>query len=112
MHELSIAQNIVDIVHENVPEEELNQVKSIKVKIGEMAGIVAESLEFCFIAITSDTPLSNSKLQIEKVPFMLYCNNCNTETSNDIGIRMCSNCGSYDTTIKSGTEMNVTEVEL
>ncbi len=77
-----------------------------------MSGIVAESLEFCFTAITSETVLSNSKLQIEKAPFVLFCNNCNAETSNDIGIRMCSNCGSYDTTVKSGTEMNVTEVEL
>jgi hydrogenase nickel incorporation protein HypA/HybF len=112
MHELSIAQNIIEIVKDYVPEKDYKDVKSIMLKIGEMSGIVADSLEFCFEAIKIDTPLSNSKLVIEKIPFMLFCNKCKSETSNTFGVRICDKCGETDTYVVSGTDMKITEIEL
>jgi hydrogenase nickel incorporation protein HypA/HybF len=112
MHELSVAQNIIDIVKENVPSDELINVKSILINVGEMSGIVADSLEFCFEVVKLDTPLKKSKIDIKTIPFVLYCNQCQKNTSNTAGIRMCEFCGGFDTKIISGTEMNVTEVEL
>jgi len=112
MHELSIAQDILDIVFSNVPADEYENVAEIKVKIGEMAGVVPESLEFCFKAIASETQLANATLIIDKIPFILKCNSCNITSSNEMGIRICPDCGSSDTRIISGTELEVTEVEL
>ena len=112
MHELSIAQNILEIVKQNVPVHELCDVKSIKVKLGEMSGVVTESLEFCFQAMTSETELNGAVLDIEKIPFVIKCNSCNKTSTNDVGIRICQNCGSSDTEIVSGIEMQVVEVEL
>jgi hydrogenase nickel incorporation protein HypA/HybF len=112
MHELSVAQNIIDIVKENVPSDELSNVKSILIDVGEMSGVVADSLEFCFDVVKLETPLQNSRIEIKKIPFILFCNSCNKDTSNTMGIRMCEYCGGFDTKIISGTEMNVTEVEL
>ena len=112
MHELSVAQNIIDIVRDNVPKEELVNVKSILIDVGEMSGIVADSLEFCFDVVKLETPLQNSKINIKKIPFILFCNQCNKETSNTAGIRMCEYCGGFDTRIISGTEMQIKEVEL
>ena len=112
MHELSIAQNILEIVKLNVPSNELSEVKSVKVRIGEFAGVVPESLEFCFQAITSGTELEGSVLDIERIPFVIQCNSCKETSTNDIGIRICQKCGSSDTGIISGIEMHVVEVEL
>ena len=50
MHELSIAQSILEIVKENAGVTDL--VKHVKVRIGELANVVPDSLEFCFGAIT------------------------------------------------------------
>ena len=112
MHELSIANDILTIIRQNVPQEELINVENINVKIGDLSGVVAESLEFCFHAIISETGLNNAKLTIEKIPFALKCNSCGRESTNEFGIRVCSNCSSTDTTVISGLEMQVTEVEL
>lgn len=112
MHELSIAQDILTIVRQNVPQEELSNIENVKVKIGDMSGVVAESVEFCFRAITAETPLAQAKMIIEKVPFVLKCNSCGSESTNEFGIRVCSDCSSTDTTVISGLEMQVTEVEL
>jgi hydrogenase nickel incorporation protein HypA/HybF len=112
MHELSIANDILTIIRQNVPQEELSNIGNVNIRIGEMSGVVAESLEFCFQAIISETELNNAKLIIEKVPFAVKCNSCGNESTNEFGIRVCSNCSSTDTTVISGLEMQVTEVEL
>lgn len=112
MHELSIANDILTIIRQNVPQEELSNIENVNVRIGEMSGVVAESLEFCFQVIISETELNHAKLTIEKVPFTVKCNSCGNETTNEFGIRVCSDCNSTDTAVISGLEMQVTEVEL
>jgi Zn finger protein HypA/HybF involved in hydrogenase expression len=44
MHELSIAQDILDIVFTNVPPDDYEDVTKIKVKIGEISGVIPDSL--------------------------------------------------------------------
>ncbi len=46
MHELSVAQNIIEIIQQSVPRSEWNQVTAVRIKIGAVAGIVPDSLKF------------------------------------------------------------------
>lgn len=112
MHELSIAEDIFEMVSQNVPIDELQYVRNVKVKIGEMSGLVADSLEFCYQAITSETKLKDSKLLIEHIPFVVSCNSCKNNFTNKTGIRICPTCSGLDTTVISGLELEVTEIEL
>lgn len=112
MHEMSVAQNIIEIIHQHVPEDEWTRVSAVRLKIGAVAGIVSDSLSFSFQAITADTPLRNSHLQVEHVPFTIFCNACKRSSGNEIGYCICEWCGSADTRTLSGTELNVTEIEI
>lgn len=112
MHELSIAQSILDIVHQSVPKEELQNVRTVRIKVGALSGVVADSLDFCFGAISSETPLSQARLSIEHVPFRVRCQTCEREFVNEIGYVVCPECGGVETTVLSGRELQVTEIEL
>jgi len=112
MHELSIAQNIVEIIRQSVPNSNLKDVRGIRLKIGEVSGVVTVSLEFSYQAITSDSELSLSQLLIQKIPFRLKCNSCGKESGNEFGLRICGSCGNSDTEVISGTELQIIEVEL
>jgi hydrogenase nickel incorporation protein HypA/HybF len=112
MHELSIAQNIVEIVEDHLPEIGVRKVKSVKLKVGELSGIVPDSLKFCFGAITADTPMQDVILEIERVPFVLECKKCGKVSTNEIGIFLCTVCGSDETKMISGNELLVAEIEL
>lgn len=112
MHELSVAQGIVDIIRQHVPEAELPDVRTIRLRIGAVAGIVQDSLEFSFGVITAETPLSRATLAVETIPFTLKCNQCGAESVNDLGISLCSQCGSSDTTVVAGTELHIGSIEL
>jgi len=112
MHELSIAQNILEIVKQNVSEEELSKVRLIKLRIGEFAGIVVDSLEFCFEAVIADTILEKAKLDIDNIKVTGKCKSCDKNFSIKENIFKCPYCKSLDIEMTSGAEMQIVEFEL
>jgi hydrogenase nickel incorporation protein HypA/HybF len=112
MHELSIAQSIVDIVSENVAPGDMNRVRSIQVRIGTMAGVVADSLLFCFDAVAAEAGLNRASLSIVPVPLVARCGNCGATAEIEPTLFRCGSCNGSDLTVLSGREMTVSEVEL
>jgi hydrogenase nickel incorporation protein HypA/HybF len=112
MHELSVAQNIVEIIRQGIPEPGWKQVVAVRVKIGAVAGIVPDSLKFSFQAITAESALCNARLITEHIPFRVHCRTCNVTTENEDGFAMCNECESTDIQVLSGTELQVVEIEL
>jgi hydrogenase nickel incorporation protein HypA/HybF len=112
MHELSLAKDIVEMVYQCVPAEELKEVKFVVIKVGEFSGVVTDSLKFSYQAITSQTELESSELEVIDIPFILKCHNCGKESTNEFGMMICTECGSANTEILSGDELKVQEVKL
>jgi hydrogenase nickel incorporation protein HypA/HybF len=112
MHELSVAQSIVEIIQQHIPESEWGHVAAVRLKIGAVAGVVPDSLEFSFQAVIAESLLRHAHLEIESVPFRIHCNACDTTSENEVGFALCSTCGSTDTKILSGSELHITEIEL
>ena len=112
MHELSIAENILEIVKEHLPAGVSCHVKSVKIKIGDGAGVVPDSLEFCFNTIIAGTEMQGAALEIEHVPFAVECNSCGRTSTNGSEFFVCSFCNGSDVKITSGNELLVTAINL
>lgn len=112
MHELSIATNIVEIVERNLPAGQVVPVLRVSVKVGRLAGVVTDSLEFCFQAATAGTRLEGATLAIESVPVTLRCGDCGRTSEIDDIAFACPSCGSLGVSLEAGTELQVTEVEI
>lgn len=112
MHELSIAQSIVDIVSQYVAPEQAADVRTVNVRIGALAGVVPDSLTFCFTAITAGTSLTRAILVVDFVPYRVSCAACRTISHAEPGLALCPHCGSAETTVLSGTELQVVDIEL
>lgn len=112
MHELSIAQSIVDIVGQYVPRTHFATVKLVRVRVGDLAGVVPDSLAFCFTAVTAGTPLADASLEIEHVPYTIRCSECGTESTTEPGLALCPQCGSTATRIIAGTELQVMTIDV
>jgi hydrogenase nickel incorporation protein HypA/HybF len=76
MHELSIASAVVDSVLEFVAERSVKRVLTVRLAVGELSHVEEEQLRFCYMAITQETPMQDSALEIEKVPAMVRCSHC------------------------------------
>lgn len=77
MHEFSLATQIVESVTEFVetnPDD--NEVVRVRLLVGELAGIEAEQLRFCYNSITRETPLEHSTLEIIPVAARVRCAHC------------------------------------
>jgi hydrogenase nickel incorporation protein HypA/HybF len=112
MHELSVAQSILDIVQQSVPKNELADVRIVRLKLGTFSGVVADSLDFCFSAISAETPLAKAHLEFERIPFIVKCQKCQKTFENEIGFVVCPVCDGVETIVLSGRELQVTEIEL
>lgn len=112
MHELSAAQEILNIINQHLPEQNSGSIKTIKVKAGKLSNILPDSLTFCFKALVSETPFQNVKLEITEIPLKILCNNCNKESEIDLPVFACPGCKSNRIKIISGTELLVDEIEL
>jgi len=111
MHELSIAQGILEIVQQYVPESQAAGVRSVKVRVGPLSGIVPESLDFSFEAIVSGTPWQAAKLDIEHTRARLHCSVCAADFETRELVFCCPECGCPEIRMVSGTELEVVEIE-
>ena len=112
MHELGIAENILDIVRQAVPAGRASAVKKIWLRVGPFAGIVPDSLKFCFAALAGDSDMATAALQIEETPLAVLCHDCGTQSEVKNFAFRCPVCGGGDLETVSGTELEVVEIEI
>ena len=62
MHELTIAQNILNIINEELLVNNLSKVIKISIRIGKLTAIEPQSLKFCFEIIAKNTKAKDSVL--------------------------------------------------
>jgi hydrogenase nickel incorporation protein HypA/HybF len=112
MHELGIAQNILEIVQQSVPKEQIAAVRSIRIRVGPLSGVVPDSLEFCFQAIVNETEMQKASLAFEQLPAILNCKKCSYRFQIKDLEFLCRSCGGSDLELVSGRELEVVEIEL
>ncbi len=81
MHELSIAHNIVSIAAAAAADAGAEEISAVHLRIGALAGVVADALRFSFAIAAEGTPLANAELIIEEVPVVVFCPNCQAEVT-------------------------------
>jgi hydrogenase nickel incorporation protein HypA/HybF len=113
MHELAIAQSIVEAIEVKASECNAAHVKGVRLKIGEASGVVTDSLTYCFEMLASlDPTLAGAQLLIDKVPHRAYCHHCATEFSVINFVAQCPACKEWSDEIVSGTELQMLEMEF
>jgi hydrogenase nickel incorporation protein HypA/HybF len=112
MHELSIANSILNIVLKEIDTKNLPAVKAIGIKIGALSGILADSLEFGFDAIKIGTTLEQTRLQIEQIPISGKCASCSYKFEVHDLVFACPNCHSTSIEMEHGQELDITYLEI
>jgi hydrogenase nickel incorporation protein HypA/HybF len=111
MHELSLAQNILDIVEQEMTRHGATRVSLIRLDVGEFTAVVPDSLAFCFEVITKDTPFEGVRLELNVVPLTGRCKGCGEEFKIQNFTFICPQCESKDIETIAGKELLVREIE-
>jgi hydrogenase nickel incorporation protein HypA/HybF len=109
MHELSIAQAVLDITLRHA---DGRRVTEVDVRIGHLRQVVPSALEFAFGLVCEGTPADGARLCIEHVPAGGRCRTCGTDGDLDAFPLLCRACGSPDVELTRGEELLVEALEL
>jgi len=112
VHELAIANSIVNTVLEEAKKRNFKSVAAIGLKIGALTDVVPEALEFGFSAIVAGTLLERTKLEIESVPVTGACSACREIFEVQGFVFACPSCGSSDITVEKGQELDIVYIEV
>jgi hydrogenase nickel incorporation protein HypA/HybF len=108
MHELSIAQNLVELAIEAAEHTGMKRVQALYLKLGVLSGVVKEALEFSFDVVIQGTPLEGAKLIIEDVPVKVFCPACQeAHVLPEPFLMRCPACGTRTSQVLEGREMEL-----
>jgi hydrogenase nickel incorporation protein HypA/HybF len=113
MHELSIAQSLMELALQEMQDDGADRVTALTVRIGELSCIHVDALRFCFEHVVRDTPLSGALLKIVKLPVAVYCSQCQQVSElPSIQNLQCPICNSPSGDIRQGRELDLQSIEV
>jgi hydrogenase nickel incorporation protein HypA/HybF len=112
MHEMSLAEGVVQIVEDYARRENFRRVKTVWLEIGRLAGVETGAMRFCFEAATRSTVAEGAKLEILETPGSAWCLQCSEPVAVQARHDPCPRCGGYQLQVTGGTEMRVKELEV
>jgi hydrogenase nickel incorporation protein HypA/HybF len=113
MHELSIVESVVDAVTEAAAAYPGSRVKSVKLRVGVLAAVVEDSLQFCWGLATDGTVLAGAALVVNSVPVVVHCAACSRDAEIE-GVQSfrCPDCGEPAAELRRGRELEIDSIEI
>jgi hydrogenase nickel incorporation protein HypA/HybF len=112
MHEASIMQNVFDLAFARLQQESATRIVRVRLRVGDLAGVVPEALAFAFEAMKADTPAAQADMEVERVPARLVCRDCHREFQPEDFPASCPDCGNWAVEIRQGQELDLVQVEF
>ncbi|MET9724067.1 hydrogenase maturation nickel metallochaperone HypA [Streptomyces zaomyceticus] len=111
MHEMSLAVAVVDQVETAAKARGVVGVRSIELDVGELAGVVADALAFCFELACAGTVVEGAELITRTVPGTARCAACAEDWAVGMPPRLlCPGCGAAADGLVTGRELQIREV--
>ena len=112
MHEMALAEGVLQLVEETAMREKAQRVKLVVLEIGRLSSVEPEAMKFCFEAVTSGGIAQGAALEIVVVPGEGWCMACGETVPMEEPYAACPRCGGYQLRPTGGTAMRVREIEI
>ena len=113
MHELSIITSVVESVIESLADYPGAKVKEARLRVGALASVIEDSLQFCYQIATEDTPLAGSTLVVNVLPVVMHCDPCGKDvTLASLQSFRCPMCGEPVGDLRQGRELEIDSIEI
>lgn len=112
MHEMSLALSIVEQTREAATREGAARILEVEVEVGCLAGVLADSLQFCLEAVGATGGLPNTIFKVTGVRATGDCRVCAATFPADSFLAPCPSCGSDDVSLKGGRELKIRSLTI
>ena len=112
MHELSIAMSIVELAEEEAEKRDA-KIEAVHLRLGALSGVVKEALLSCYEMACENTSAQGSRLIVEEVPVIIFCQTCNVQRPlTSIQQFICPECNTPSWQVLQGKELEVVALEI
>jgi hydrogenase nickel incorporation protein HypA/HybF len=112
MHELSIAQSVLEAVRAEADRRPGMRICKVGLRVGELAGLDPEALQFGFEILVRESEFKSLQLEIEHCPRRQRCPQCgNAFTPREYELA-CPACGAARTECIGGDELEIAYLEI
>ncbi len=108
MHELSIANSVVEICAEQAHGA---RVVRVMLEIGQLSAVMPDAIRFCFDVCAKDTAVEGAVLEIIETPGLARCMACGAELEIAVPFGQCA-CGSENLALISGQQLKIRQMEV
>jgi hydrogenase nickel incorporation protein HypA/HybF len=112
MHEVSIAEEITDIVLRKLVENKCSKAIKVSLVFGELTSIMPEALDFAFKSVCRGTPMEGAMIKYTIKKMKAECRNCHKKFRVKDFNYLCPSCAGTDINVISGKEMIVKTIEM
>lgn len=117
MHELSMAQGIINAVLETAENNNATEVTEIYIEVGRLAMLNPEQLRFLLDVLVENTIAENARIDISEIPVTISCPECGYEGIANLDdsdhyapIIECPNCENMRISILDGRDCVVKNI--
>jgi len=111
MHELGLAQDVLEKVKAEAKAKGLSKVIYAKAKIGETLITDPPEFEEIFSTISAGSVAEGMQLDLEILPLKAICSDCKKEFNPKVLRLDCPECGSTNIQISSGKELLIEDLK-
>jgi len=105
-------QSAIELACEHARRVGAQRIHVLRLKIGALSGVVPEALEFAFDVVTQRTLAEGSRLEVEYLPVVCFCSECNYEFKPEDLFYACPRCGQTRVEVRQGFEMELASLEV
>jgi hydrogenase nickel incorporation protein HypA/HybF len=112
MHELSVAESILNISCDYAARSGASRVTAIDLVIGQLSSIVDDSVMFYWDFVAENSICEGAQLRFTRTPARLQCLDCELEYTIPDQLSPCPRCSSFHVRIVAGEEFYVDSIEI
>ncbi len=113
MHELSVATALVAQAERAARDAGAERVTAVRLRLGALSGLVPDSLTYGYEIACHGTILEGSRLDIERVEPIIWCEPCQARVSLAGPHRFrCAICDTPSAQVVSGRELQLFSIDV
>lgn len=112
MHEMSLAENVREIIEDTARDQGFTRVMSVRLEIGKLSSVEPEAMRFCFDAAMAGSLAEGARLEIVETPGQGRCGTCGRDMPIESLYEACPHCGGYRISVVGGDAMRIMDMEV
>ena len=112
MHEMPIVENLVKTTLDQAAEYHATRVTGVHLRLGELSGITADSVQFYWDHMREGTICQGAALHFVRAPATVQCLDCRHAVLLDPSLEACPACGGLRLQVTGGDEFLLERLDL